>query len=322
MSQLPPPSPDPSYVHAPEASWAQRLLGRFHVTGVFWYRIHRFGVRILPDWGVGPVILVFTTFFFFSLVKIRGAIASNLEAILGSCGFVERQRRIWRTMHAFAWCLSERFERLVTDRPFEVEVEDAHIWHEIASSGRGFIMVTAHIGNYEVGSMLPSTEEARRVHLVREPEGNPEAQAFVQQLLDEQPGSEHYSWHFQSDSPLHALPLVHALQRGEVVAVQGDRPRTGARTVDATLFARPFELPAGPATLARTAQVSILPAFVLREGRRRYRLYFRQPIEAARTSDRQADLEQVMCRVAEHIEWAVKQAPHQWFCFRQLWPSS
>ncbi|MEO1369616.1 MAG: hypothetical protein AAFX50_20750, partial [Acidobacteriota bacterium] len=222
-------NPPPNFVHAPEASWAQRVLGRFHVTGIFWYQFHRFGIRVLPEWLVGPVIFLFTAFFFVFLVNIRRAIASNLEATFGPVGWLGRQRRIWKTMHSFAWCLSERFERLMTDRPFRIEVDHEEVWREVSGTGEGFVMVTAHIGNYEVGSMLPATEEARRVHLVREPERNPEAQAFVQGLLDEQPGSEHYSWHFQSDSPLHALPLVHALMRGEVVAVQGDRPRTGGR---------------------------------------------------------------------------------------------
>ncbi|MEM6797681.1 MAG: lysophospholipid acyltransferase family protein [Acidobacteriota bacterium] len=308
------------FLHAPERSLAQKILGPLHVTGVFWYRFHRFGVRILPDALVGPVIFLFTSFFFLSLIKIRAAVASNLSSVLGPCGFWERQRRIWRTLHTFAWCLSERFERLVTDRAFEISIENEAFWEEITGSGDGFVMATAHIGNYEVGSMLPSTEEQRRVHLVREPEGNAEAQAFVQRLLDDQPGSDRYSWHFQSMNPLHALPLVHALKAGEVVAVQGDRPRTGARVVQSRLFGKEFELPAGPSTLARTAEVKILPVFVLRTGRRRYRLVFREPFSVEKTADRGADLKRGADQLADHIEWAIRSEPHQWFCFRSLWP--
>jgi len=302
--------------------FAKRLLGRFHVTGVFWYRIHRFGMKILPDPGVSVVVLVFTSVFFVFLLRIRRAIAANVEAVLGPCGFLERQRRIWRTMWTFGWCLSERYQRLATDRTFEFRVENMDAWSQVASTGEGFVMVSAHVGNYEVGSMLPSTEERRRVHLVREREMDPDAQAFVEQLLDGMPGSELYTWHFESDEPLHGLPLLKALQRGEIVAVHGDRPRTGARVVEAQLFGRPFPLPAGPITLARTARVAVLPAFVLREGRRRYRLVFREPFRIDRTRDREDDLEAGAQRIASAVEWAIREAPHQWFCFRSVWPEN
>ncbi len=304
--------------HAPEGGWSRRLLGPLHVTGVFWYRFHRWGVRTLPSVLVAPVMLIFTTFFFLALRRIRDAVASNLEPVLGPCGLLERQRRIWRTMHAFAWCLTERYERLSTDRPFAVEPESLDAWTEVASAERGFLLVTAHLGNYEVGSMLPAERESRRVHLVREPEADPRAQAFLQEVVAGL-GQAHYTMHFQSDDPLQGMALLEALRRGEIVAVQGDRPRSGAKSIDATLFGRPFPLPTGPAALARTAEVPLLPCFVFREGRRRYRLVFRPPIRPARTADRAADLAETMRRVAAEVEWAIRREPHQWFCFRRLW---
>ena len=59
----------------------RRLLGPFYVTGVFWYRLHRWGVALLPDRAVGVIILVFTSFFFVFLVRIRTAIAANLGVV-------------------------------------------------------------------------------------------------------------------------------------------------------------------------------------------------------------------------------------------------
>ena len=126
--------------------------------------------------------------------------------------------------------------------------------------------------------------------------------------------------HFQNGDPLQAVVLVEALERGEIVAVQADRPHAGGKTVAATLFGRSFPLPAGPAVLARTAGVPMLPVFALREGRRRFRLVFRPPIEVARTADRGADLEAAMGSVAGEIEYAIRRAPEQWFVFRPLWP--
>ena len=312
-------SAEASPPHAPERGWSWRILGSFHVTGVFWYRFHGWIIRSLPAPLLDVVAVVFALIFFVVLRKIRAAIASNLEAVLGPCGWWERQRRIYRTIWSFGWCLNERLERLTTDRPFQIEVEAIEIWNEVAPPGRGVVLVTAHLGNYDVGSMVPAQTHDRRVHLVREPEANAQAQAFHEEVLAGFTQTR-FSMHFQSDDPLQGMELLDALRRGEIVAMQGDRPRQGARSIDTTLFGRPFPLPAGPAALARVADVPLLPVFVLREGRRRYRVVFRPPIRTPRTKDRAADLAAAMRQVAAEVEWAIRRAPHQWFCFKRLWP--
>lgn len=305
--------------HAPERGWSWRLLGSFHVTGVFWYRFHGWIIRSIPAPFLGVVSVIFALFFFVCLRKIRAAIASNLEAVLGPCGWWERQRRIYRTIWAFGWCLNERHERLTTDRSFHIETEAIEIWNEVARPGQGLVLVTAHLGNYEVGSMLPAQLQGHHVHLVREPEADARAQAFLQEVLAGFTQSR-YTMHFQRDDPLQGMELLDALRCGEIVAVQGDRPRTGAWSIDATLFGRPFSLPPGPAALARIADAPLLPVFVFREGRRLYRVVFRPPIRAPRTDDRAADLAATMRQVAAEVEWAIRRSPHQWFCFRRLWP--
>jgi lauroyl/myristoyl acyltransferase len=303
--------------HAPLSGWSRRLLGPFYVTGVFWFRFHRFGVRVVPQWGVGFFIALFTAFFFVVLRNIRAAVAGNLEAVLGPCGWWRRQGRIFHTLWTFAWCLSERYERLATARRFVIGGEGLARWRELADSGRGFLLVTAHLGNWEVGSMFPSGSEARRVHVVREAEMDPRAQRFVAELIRERAG-DLYVTHFAEDPQLGML-LLDALRRGEIVALQGDRPRAGGRVGEVSLFGRPFPLPVGPAALARAAEVPILPVFVFREGRLRYRAAIRPPIRVAQTTDRQADVEAAQHRFAAELEWAITQRPYQWFCFRRLW---
>ncbi len=304
--------------HAPDRGWSWRFLGPFHITGVFWYRFHRFMVTTVPSrllWIPGTF---FATFFFLCLHDLRSVIAANLEVVLGPTGWWERQRRVYRTMWSFGWCLNERIERLTTSRPFQVSTEAVEHWNAATRDGRGLILITAHLGNFEVGSMIPAQRDGRRVQLVREPEVDAEAQAFLEDVLGGFT-QDRYTMRFQSDDPLQGMELLDALRRGEIVAVQGDRPRTGGRSIDATLFGRPFPLPPGPAALARTAGVPLLPVFVFREGRRRYRVIFRPPIHPAIAEEAGVDRATTMRRVAVEIEWAIRRAPHQWFCFKRLW---
>ena len=303
---------------APEVGLARRVLGKYHVTGVFWYRFHQWGMRILPSWAVGPAIVLFTSFFFLSLRRIRQAIAANLEAVLGPCGWWQRQLRIWRTMWNHAWCNSERYERLSTDRPFDVQADGLENWPDSAAMDRGLVLVTAHVGAWDVGSYLPQTTEQRHVHVVREQEMDPEAQEFIETLYRERT-AEHFTTHYSRDNPALGAVLLSALRRGEIVGLQGDRAATTGRTADAELLGRPLRLPVGPAALARAADCLAVPVFCFREGRRRYRVAIRPPIEPEPTADQEADLERITRRLTEEISWAIRQRPNQWFCFRELW---
>ncbi len=111
------------------------------------------------------------------------------------------------------------------------------------------------------------------------------------------------------------------LEAGELVALQGDRPRRGGGAVPTRLFGRPFALPVGPLALARQTGSPLLPTFVYREGRRRYRVVFHAPIRVARTADRRADFAAAAGRFGAVLEDAVRRAPYQWFVFRTLWPA-
>lgn len=311
----------PALPHAPELGRSRRLLGRFHVTGLFWYRLHLWGVTHLPSWAVAPAVLLFTAFFFVVLRRIRRAPAANLVAVLGPCGWLERQRRIWRTLWNQAWCNTERYERLITGRTFEIAAEGLEHWRA-ATGGtkRGLVLATAHVGAWDVSSFLPSLIEARPVHVVREQEMDPAAQELIEELYRERTAGS-FTLHFSRNNPALAGLLLGALRRGEIVGVQGDRPSSTGRAVETELFGRPFPLPAGPAALARAARVPLVPVFCFRQGRRRYRLVVRPPIDAAPTGDPDADRDQTIQALAREIEWAIRERPHQWFCFKNLWGS-
>jgi KDO2-lipid IV(A) lauroyltransferase len=304
--------------HAPVRGRLARFLGPLHVTGIVWYRLHAFGARRSEPFKRVSIRIV-TALFHVALRHIRRGIAANLEVVLGPCGRLERERRLWRTFLSFAWSQTERYERLTTGLPFAVVAEERQHWERLTASGRGFLLVTGHVGNWEMASALPATEEGRDIHVVREEELDPRAQAWVAALLTGRLGTG-YRTHFAHGDPLLGLALREALERGEIVALQGDRPRRGGGAVAVELFGRPFALPEGPLALARQTGVPILPAFVHREGRRRYRVAFSPPIEVEHTAERRVDLRRGARHLAAALEAAVRRTPHQWFVFRELWP--
>ena len=303
--------------HGPALGRTHWLLGRFHVTGVFWYRLHFWAVTHLPPFAVRLGIFLFTTLFFLTLTKIRRAIASNLEPVLGPAGLWTRWRRAYRTMYEFAECQSEKYRRAAMPERMHYTLEGKDHWAAATRGGRGVVLVTAHVGPWDVGAQLGAAEGNRRVHVVREAEIDPHAQAFVRDLVKSS-GANHIT-HFAVDDLRLAVELRDALVLGDIVALQGDRPRAGGRVVEPRIFGRPWPLPTGPAALARAAGVPIVPVFHFRDGRLRIRTVVRPALTVGTSADRDRDIAEAMRQFAAEVEWAIRERPYQWFCFRRLW---
>lgn len=303
--------------HAPVLGLTHSLLGRLHVTGVFWYRFAYWASTTLPLWVQRIAVFAFTGFFFCALGRIRRAVASNLEPVLGHANVWTRAKRSLRTFYVFACCLNERYLRMSQPQRFRFLLDGEEHWRRVSEGSAGAILVTAHVGPWETASRFGASGTARRVHVVREKEIDPHAQEFVRDMVAR--AGDNYVTHFAGDELTLALDLAQALRKGDLVLLQGDRPRTGGRSIQATLFGRPMSLPVGPAVLARAANVPMIPVFNFRDGPRLVRTVVRPPIHVPLTSDGNADVEGAMRRLAEDIEWCIRQRPYQWFCFRRLW---
>ncbi len=296
----------------------RRLLRRLHFTGVFWYRFHLFAVRAVPEWLKPPVLACSALGFFLALGEVRRVLAQNHELLWGRAGRWTRMRRVFRTIHTFAWCLTERYEQFVPNKRSVMRVENPQAWEELTSRNTGVLVVTSHIGGWELGSVVPSqTGLDQVVHVVREAEVDPRAQEFIRGLTARLGGAG-YVTHFAGDDLGLGLVLLNALRRGETVALQTDRPREAGKVERVRMLDAEVALPVGPAALARAAGVPMLPVFVFREGRSRYRVVFRERVHVARTADRERDLHDAIQELAHSIEWAIRQDPAQWFCFADL----
>lgn len=299
--------------HAPRVGVFRRWLGPLHFSGVFWARFGFWVSTRTPDWILRPTAWVCARGAYALLPGVRRSLLWNRRLVQGPASRRVERRRVLESFDTFSWCLAERWERFEPERRFEVEFEGVEHWEAATADGAGVLLVTAHVGMWEAASRLPATEFRRQVHLVREPELDAGCQAFLEGLLARD-GTAEYVTHFANDPTL-GVALLNAVRDGHMVALQGDRPRAGGRTLGVRLFGAPFELPDGPAVLARATRRPLLPVFALREGRRRYRVVFGEPVAAARTPDRAADHQGVADAFAAVLEGVIARAPGQWFKF-------
>lgn len=288
-----------------------KWLGRFQVTGVFWRQFLRWAVVNVPYW-CEAAILGFWTLLFLLWGPGRRGVMANLRAILPGSWAIANFFRVYRVMWNFAWTMDDsvRFAELgiVPDWEF---VGREH-FERMKNEPGGAIILTAHMGSYDLGAHLFAQMSKRPIVMVRAPEVDPQ----TRQWLDERRATpESLKIDFSTRANELALDLLHALQRGEIIAIQGDRVTPGISALPATLFGRRTSIPAGPFALSMAARVPVYPLFIMRIGHRSYRLVVGAPFHVERTRDRNAAFQRAVEQWTHELEAAVREAWFQWFTF-------
>lgn len=280
------------------------------IQGLFWRRLAYLGARYGPE----PWLRFSPPFFGVAigamLPSLRRTVRGNLRSIHGKRSVLSENLDVARTFASYAGCLAES---LASERPrakrARRRVLDPELL-EILNRPGGLILATAHVGAWDAAAPLLTDDLSRPVMIVMRAEADADARRFHDEVR-RRSGVRvvHVGAH-----PLDALPILHHLRDGGVVAIQVDRVPPGARSVQVPLFGEPFQLPVGPFAIAGMAQVPILPLFVRRVGFMDYEFSHGETIQvSARPSA--GELESVARRAALEIERFVRAHPTQWFHF-------
>jgi Kdo2-lipid IVA lauroyltransferase/acyltransferase len=192
-----------------------------------------------------------------------------------------------------------------------VDVSGREHFDAAIASGRGVILATAHVGNWEVMGALCG-ELGVTFTTVYRPLDNPlldrwirETRAAAGQTMVPKQGA--------------LRPLLRALRQGGMVVLLVDQDARG-HGVFAPFFGAPASTIPTPAELALRTGATILPAASVRTGPGfRYHAWFDDPVEVRDTGDHDADLVRVMTAVNARLEAAIRRAPEQWLWAHRRW---
>lgn len=180
-------------------------------------------------------------------------------------------------------------------------------------AGRGIIVLTVHIGNWELGALYFSHRDINiQISVVAAHEGVAEIDA----LKREYRRRHGVDTVMLGDSPFSTLELLAVLQRGEVVALLVDRySGEGGHAVATTFFSRPFKFPKGPLLLAKITGAAILPSVVIKKDGA-YCAIIGSPVLV--DDDADAALEKTAREILESFEKSIRKDPDQWYNFVEV----
>ena len=243
----------------------------------------------------------------------RMGVARNLQQIGQTRGQVlsldDAEKRARDTFIGFGRHLIDffRYHRMTRNQIDElVDLEGFERFDELLKLGRGIVVVTAHLGSWEIcGSILSCL--GLPISAVALPQPSRRLNEFFQR---------HRMAHGMIEIPFGsaARECLRTLRRNEAVGLLADRDFTPHQST-VPFFGRAARLTSGPARLARFSKAPILPLFLVQLPGTRFRLIVRDPI-LPETGMTQEDL---ALRIAEALEETIREYPTQWFVFHNFW---
>lgn len=296
----------------------RQLARRLNPYGVFWRKFLEWGTTNVPYFLEPLIVSIWSFLFYLGWSSGRRGLSANLKVVASNRSSVVRTVMAVRVFWNFAAVLSETMHFTLRRQAFDWELVGADHFQQLRTTPGGAIILTAHMGNYDLGSYLFANEIEKKIMIVRAPERDPESERDARARRREF-GEETGKLVFGSPSAELALDLVAAIQEGMLVAIQGDRTIDGVSSHKVQFFGREVSLPSGPFALALATRAPIFPLFIVRARRRSYRVISERPIICRRTGpDRDRDIAAAMAEWASLLERIVAQHATQWFSFQRI----
>lgn len=243
------------------------------------------------------------------LPAIRARIIANLRRVHGKRGRLSEQRDALATFANYAACFTEAIASGRPDVTPRLAVRGAERLRDARAAG-GVVLVTAHVGPWELTAQLLGSELAADVVVVMEREQNREAR----ELQDQHRVERGLRVLHIGEHPTDALPLIAHLKKGGVAALQLDRVPPSGRVLPVSLFGAPFRAPEGPFRLASLSGAQVLPVFARRTGFFEYELEISEAITLPRRPSA-AELQAAAQQAVAAMQAFVQHCPTQWFHF-------
>ncbi len=185
---------------------------------------------------------------------------------------------------------------------------------ELLNSGRGTMIIGAHVGSWEVGGPFFCQYGNKMNIAMLDAEYE-----HIKNIIDKGANSTNYKIIplSESDGLDAVLKIKIALDNGEYVCLQGDRYIDAMNSTSLTFMGRKALFPKGLFQMAAKLNVPVVFYYALRNKHRHYNFSFQ--IAKIDGISAQQRFEQITQQYVESLEKVVTQYPQQWFNFYDFW---
>lgn len=271
--------------------------------------------RKLAVW-IGVTVMRFGFRF---LGGLRGVARRNLEIAFPELPHEERERlargtfdnlgRVLGEMSQFPRLTPAQLERLIE---FQIDPETLAKYEEWRHGGRGVIIVSPHLGNWELFVFAWSALREPISYLAR-PLDNPKIEELTVRLRTR--------FGNRPINKTNAVPTaIRILRDGGTLGILADVNAHPKEGVFVPFFGVPACTSIGAAMLAIRTNAVIIPACgVWDEEKQHYIAVHGEVVEPPNTGDRQKDIHETTARFTVEVEKLIRKYPDQWMWIHKRW---
>ncbi|MBU6408745.1 MAG: MMPL family transporter [Verrucomicrobia bacterium] len=246
----------------------------------------------------------------------RQIVLQNLLPIVdGDHRAARRRARLLFSQFAIKMADLLRFEAGATQKKWFTGWQGWEHFHAAHDRGKGVLLVTPHLGNWEFGGAFLA-DHGFKLLVLTQPEPDPRLTALRQASRSRRGVETLVVGHHDAFA---FVEVIKRLEAGAVVALLVDRPPAHA-VVNVTLFGRDFPASIAAAELARASGCAILPCCIL-HGPDGYQAQVLPEIvyDRAAIGHRQERI-QLTQRILQVFEPIIRKNAEQWYHFVPVWP--
>ncbi len=277
------------------------------------YRIGEALALSIPLRSAYAVALFLSSVYYIFAFRDRRMVTRNLKVIFPDKDKKEIAAICFKVFLNFAKYLVDflRFKRLDMDYIRKnVNIKGIANVEDGLKRGKGVILLTAHLGNWELGGVVVSQMGYSLLSVAL-----PHKSQRVNKFFNDK----------RQSKGLEILPLGRAakgclkgLRKNRLLALVGDRDfNDKGRSVD--FFGKNAIFPEGAAVFALQTGALIVPGFMLRNKNDSFSLVFEKPLEFTISGNREKDLDCIINKCKDVFEKYIYNYPDQWYMFRRFW---
>lgn len=277
---------------------------------------YRIFVKTLTTFGIRPAYLLLKLvagyYCLFSKTSTRASWQFFRQGL--GLGWWPGIGKLYRNYEVFGQTLIDKVVVMGgLKNPFSFDFEGEDILREMVAGGRGGLLLSAHMGNWEIAGHLLQRLKTR-VNVVMF-DGEHEA---IKAYLEKVAGKRIMQVIIIKDDLSHIYAINEALNRNELVCMHADRFLPGNKTLSQNFLGRPASFPAGPFVLAATFKVPVSFVFAFKESWKHYHFYASNPVDHGVLPKK--DLQQkLLADFSAQMEEKIKKYPEQWFNYYDFW---
>ncbi|MDR3094621.1 MAG: lipid A biosynthesis (KDO)2-(lauroyl)-lipid IVA acyltransferase [Bacteroidales bacterium] len=220
----------------------------------------------------------------------------------------------YRNHFRFGQCMLDRFAVYTgKDKLFTFEFTGHKRMMDLIHGEKGFIIASAHIGNFELSGYMEKHDH-KRIHTLVYGGETKEVmknrnKSFRKRNVSMIPVKQDFS---------HIFVINDALSKGEVISILCDRNTSNGKTAQCSFLEGKANFPLGAFMLALQFDVPVLTVFVMKEGISHYHVYIK-PLFAPTTGNKTERATHYAQAFANELETIVRKYPEQWFNYYEFW---